>query len=182
MTNPVFTPINSLRRGNPTQRDAYKVLESLGVMHDFATYNPILCGTIPIGINVDTSDLDIIMEVPKHQFQVFEEKLLEYYADKEDFTIKRTTIRGQSVIKANFCYHGFDFELFGQPQPVQQQYAYLHMVIEHHILKEAPELKSQIINLKKQGLKTEPAFCQVLGLRGDPYERLIEYGRQRGMI
>jgi hypothetical protein len=37
------------------------------------------------------------------------------------------------------------------------------------------ELREKVINLKLSGLKTEPAFCQVLGIAGDPYEELLKF-------
>ncbi len=46
-----------------------------------------------------------------------------------------------------------------------------------------PEMKSkafrqEIIALKKQGYKTEPAFAMALGLKGDPYyKELLNYLR-----
>ena len=56
------------------------------------------------------------------------------------------------------------------------------MIVEHHLLKEVSKLREKVIHLKQQGIKTEPAFCEVLGIKGDPYERLIEMGREKGII
>lgn len=48
------------------------------------------------------------------------------------------------------------------------------MLIEHQILLEKGEsFRQEIISLKKQGIKTEPAFAQLLGLSGDPYEAIL---------
>ena len=43
-------------------------------------------------------------------------------------------------------------------------------------------MKEEIVSLKKQGYKTEPAFCKVLGLKGDPYHSLIQYGKVKRFI
>ncbi|WP_276310222.1 DUF4269 domain-containing protein [Bacillus salacetis] len=53
----------------------------------------------------------------------------------------------------------FDFELFGQMVPVRKQNAWLHMIIEHEIQQRYPNLKEEVMDLKNDGLKTEPAFC-----------------------
>jgi hypothetical protein len=91
-------------------------------------------------------------------------------------------VRGITTLKANFNYQGFEFELFAQPVPVIEQNAYVHMVIEAALLKEDDSMREQILNLKRAGMKTEPAFCEVLGLKGDAYDELIQYGKRRGMI
>jgi len=52
------------------------------------------------------------------------------------------------------------------------------MVIEHLIMEQFPNIRREVIHLKKQGYKTEPAFCKILGLDGDPYDSLIEYGKK----
>ncbi|MEH6943220.1 DUF4269 domain-containing protein [Bacillus sp. JJ722] len=176
----MFTNIDYLMNGNEKQRQAYRAIKSLRIMEDLSDYSPILCGTIPINIHVETSDLDVIMEAC--DLEQFEQQLVRLYRHHQDFVLKRRTIRNKPVIKANFKYEGFEFELFAQAQPSDRQNAYLHMIIENHILEKTPSLRMEIINMKKQGLKTEPAFCKVLGLEGDPFESLIEYGKEQGII
>ncbi|WP_277673569.1 DUF4269 domain-containing protein [Piscibacillus halophilus] len=160
--------------------EAISVINRLNIFRDLSEYDPTLCGTIPLGIDVEQSDLDIIMEV--HRFEEFKEKIQNLYGSFENFSIKIKTIRDQQTIIANFWYEGFEFELFGQSNPVHKQYAYLHMVIEQEILKQNSKLKKDIITLKQNGYKTEPAFCKVLGLSGDSYEALIEYGKKQSYI
>ncbi|MFO1444036.1 DUF4269 domain-containing protein [Bacillus sp. Bva_UNVM-123] len=172
----MFQTIEYLNGGNERQQKAYSVIKTLGVMKDLADFQPVLCGTIPIGIDVEGSDLDIIFEV--NDFPPFRAKVESLYHDKQDFRIKETKIRNLPVLKANFMFGDFEFELFAQPQPVFKQYAYIHMLIEYHLMKEIPQLREKVIGLKQQGYKTEPAFCIALGLEGDPYEKLIEFARK----
>lgn len=49
-----------LLHGSEKQRQAYHVIKSLGVMDKLQPYDPFLVGTIPIGIDLEHSDLDII--------------------------------------------------------------------------------------------------------------------------
>jgi hypothetical protein len=85
-------------------------------------------------------------------------------------------------MNVNFIYNGFEFEIFGQSIPTKKQNAYLHMIIEHELMETYPQMKQEVLTLKKLGFKTEPAFCKILGLDGDPYEELIKYGKERGFI
>ncbi len=176
----MINDIDYLRFGSEKQKRAYNAIYDLGIMNDLSDYTPVLCGTIPIEVDIECSDLDIIMEV--NNFKKFETRINALYNGKKDFLLKSTIIRNIPIIKANFIFEGFEFELFGQAQPVQQQYAYLHMIIEQTLLKQFPTLKEEVIRLKQQGFKTEPAFCNILGLKGDPYERLIEFGKEKGII
>lgn len=172
----MFDSLEALTSGSKRQQKAYDAIQQLNVLQDLAAYHPVLCGTLPLGIDVEHSDLDIILEV--HDYQGFTMKILSLYQDKKDFRWKETEIRGERVTKANFHFCGFAFELFGQAVPTDKQNAYRHMVIEHKLLEQYPEIKEQVIQLKQQGMKTEPAFCQVLGIQGnDPYEDLLVYGK-----
>ncbi|YBZ95750.1 DUF4269 domain-containing protein [Bacillus sp. AK031] len=169
-----------MKTGNEKQRMAYKAVGQLGILEELKAYAPIVCGTIPIGIDVENSDLDIIMDVGSTD--TFEKDLLSLYKNKQNFRVKRTTIREREVIKANFIYEGFEFELFGQSENVLNQHAYLHMIIEYKLLQRFPSLKEKVIRLKKNGIKTEPAFCMLLIIEGDPYTGLIQYGIKNGLI
>nr|WP_255539722.1 DUF4269 domain-containing protein [Parapedobacter sp. ISTM3] len=79
------------------------------------------------------------------------------------------------AIVANFFLDGFEIEIFGQRIPTRQQFAYRHLIVEHNLLnKHGEKFRQQIIELKRQGRKTEPAFALALGLTGDPYTELLK--------
>nr|MBU5235094.1 DUF4269 domain-containing protein [Vibrio cholerae] len=83
------------------------------------------------------------------------------YGSYEEFKIKKKKIKNTESIKVNFEFEGFKFELFAQPKPVRNQNAYRHMIVEHMLLMQHPHIREEIIRLKENGLKTEPAFAQV---------------------
>ncbi len=164
-----------LQNGNQKQHRAFNVINELGILVDLAKYNPVLCGTIPISIDVEGSDLDIAMEV--YDFEVFKQEVNSLY---DKFVIKEKTICSIPTVKVNFEFGGFEFELFGQPQAIELQNAYRHIVIEQQLLTQYPSIRNEILRLKEAGLKTEPAFAQVLGLKGDPYEAILALEKNGG--
>ncbi|MCA0989998.1 DUF4269 domain-containing protein [Guptibacillus hwajinpoensis] len=44
-----------MKFGSDKQKKAYIAIEELGIMSELRTYHPVLCGTIPIGIDVEDS-------------------------------------------------------------------------------------------------------------------------------
>ncbi|MGJ1267677.1 DUF4269 domain-containing protein [Sphingobacterium spiritivorum] len=168
-----FTTIHYLQYGNPVQQEIYQLLQKHRIFDLLVVYHPILAGTYPIAINIDSSDLDIICEV--QDFQSFQELLKKEFAHREDFRVRHKIIYEEPSVICNFKLDGFEFELFGQNIPTTRQYAYRHMLIEYNILKTYGDpFRERIIQLKKQGIKTEPAFAQLLGLKGDPYLALLD--------
>ncbi|MDP4549599.1 DUF4269 domain-containing protein [Alkalihalobacillus macyae] len=172
--------VEAMKSGSDKQKMAYKAIEDLQIMDKLRSYNPVVCGTIPIGLDIEGSDLDIIMEISN--LEHFENKLRTLYGHKDHFSLKRTTINGMEVVKANFKFKRFDFELFGQRRPVHKQNAYLHMIIEYELMQRVSDLKFKVLELRRQGYKTEPAFCKILGITEDPYQGLISYGIKEGII
>ncbi|TSE08479.1 MULTISPECIES: DUF4269 domain-containing protein [Aquimarina] len=168
-----FTKIDYLKSGNKRQRQAYKVLKKIKILDHLRSYNPILTGTIPIDIDLTNSDLDIICECKN--YEEFYILLTELFANEKDFQIRTINCNNVKSILAKFRIESFEIEIFGQNIPTQEQNAYKHMMIEYKILKKmGAKFKTDIRKLKKEGLKTEPAFAKLLGLTGNPYEELLK--------
>lgn len=168
-----FTNINYLKVGNARQQKAFNELTKLSIFKNLQAYNPLLTGTIPIGIDLPESDLDIICECLDH-FK-FSATLKFLYANQMNFEIKTDYWNGLKSTIATFQSGEFEIEIFGQNCPSENQNAFKHMIIEHQILNSKDdEFRAQIIELKKLGFKTEPAFAKLLGIDGDPYQELLK--------
>ncbi|MDX1908056.1 MAG: DUF4269 domain-containing protein [Bacteroidia bacterium] len=167
-----FDDISYLRTGNERQQAVYDLLSRHQVMERLAGYDPILAGTVPIGLDVPGSDLDILC---------CWKRMEDFWADMH------TGFRGESgfyskilpqwqAAKVCFELEGWPVEIFGQGCPTRQQRGYLHLVREHELLTRlGPKFRAQVMALRQAGVKTEPAFAAVLGLSGDPYEALLRY-------
>lgn len=164
-----FTTIDYLKYGNEIQKKAFLVLTKYSIFDSLKNYSPILAGTIPIEIDVEGSDLDIICEVKdKNEFEKF---LLQILPKNIELIIEND----EKAIVVNFILEGFPIEIFGQNMLTTDQNAYRHMIAEYKILQEKGEdFKQKIIELKKKGIKTEPAFGMLLGLK-NPYEDLLKF-------
>jgi len=161
-----------LAHGSPKQREVYQVLTELGICSTLQSYDPLLVGTIPIDIDLPESDLDIICEV--HDLQAFEELIIDTYGQMELFRSHQREVGGMMRFVANFTYHGWPIEIFAQAIPTTAQNGYRHMIVEHRILQMiGAEGKQEIRELKRSGLKTEPAFAKWLNMDGDPYAVLL---------
>ncbi len=169
-----FKNIEYLKTGNRKQQLAYKEITELNIFSSLLKYNPILTGTIPIEINIPESDLDIICECRNHD--KFTEDLIKLFGKQDNFKLNTKFQKEIKSTIAEFTGKHFIIEIFGQNIPTEKQNAYRHMLIEHQILsKKDSEFKNGIIELKKSGVKTEPAFAQLLGIEGNPYDELLNY-------
>ena len=166
-----FRELTYLQNGNPRQRSSYRVLSELELFEKLKAYYPILTGTIPIGIDLPDSDLDIICTLKDPlAFQLMLDKLFSAY---ENYT---SYITDQNEVIGRFDHDGCTIEIYGHSTPSHQQNAYLHMLKEDEILRTFGQaFKTTILKLKAEGLKTEPAFAKALGLKGDPYKSLLNY-------
>lgn len=162
-----------LLHGTARQRAAYHALDSLNVFYTLRAYDPVLVGTIPINLDVAGSDLDIICGA--YDLAAFRQDVADAFGDHAGFRIVQLTINDLPSVIANFVHDGFAIELFAQSRPVTAQNAYVHMVVEAQLLRiGGKEARTAIRELKRQGLKTEPAFARYFGLDGDPFATLLE--------
>lgn len=172
-----FTSIEYLKAGNERQQRAYEVLTKHRVFPKLKPYSPVLAGTIPIGIDIESSDLDIICEVDLRFEEDFLDDIMFSRLIPTDVEVKveNILVNGEKSIVLNFMLEEFPIEIFGQNKPSLAQNAYRHMMAEYRILRDkGEEFKQKIIELKKQGIKTEPAFGMLLNLE-NPYKDLLKF-------
>lgn len=168
-----FENIEYLKYGNKRQQLAYSALTKNCILTKLNRFDPIPVGTIPVNIDIESSDLDIICYFTDKQ--EFQNSITDIFKTENGFTIKEKVDIDPIAIVANFIADGFEIEIFGQSIPTKQQIAYKHMIIEHKLLNQHGEaFRQKIIELKRQGYKTEPAFALLLGLTGDPYNELLK--------
>jgi hypothetical protein len=82
-----------------------------------------------------------------------------------------------STFRAAISTWGWDVELFCQVRNTDTQWGVRHFRVERRLLAIDPDLRSDVIERKRCGMKTEPAFAAVLGLTGDPYQALLDLER-----
>lgn len=182
--------------------DVYQIL--VPIFTRLQSYDPILTGTVPIGIHTASSDLDVICDTTtaradekddRSSLDVFANHLVQSFGHYEGFAVVRERVGKddsesptEECVRANFHVEGWEIEVFGQNLPTRRQNAYLHMIVEHCILlqRDGPEIREKVLQLKRSGVKTEPAFVQVLGLdpegKRNPFLLLLEHGRSQGYI
>ncbi len=167
-----FIDPSYLKEGSPIQRLAWKTLQKLELFKKLEAFEPVLTGTIPIDIAISSSDLDIICYCLDHE--TFIEVCTAYFSEEEKFKVRKKKIRGAETVVVKFKTPSFPIEIFAQSIPSIQQYAYRHMLIEHHLLEKNDDtFRAQIIAAKKSGLNTEAAFAFQLNIPGDPFEGLL---------
>jgi hypothetical protein len=173
-STPDFRDLTYLRKGSAIQLQGLRAIEASGILETLREFNPVLAGTLPLDLFVDGSDLDILCQAADlSAFHTFATRQL---SGHDKFRIFEYVIRGEHSVVVNFRFQGFEFEVFAQKIPVNEQMAYRHLLIEFEVLARSELLfRERIKGLKQQGLKTEPAFAQLLNLQGDPYLALLAY-------
>ena len=159
-----------LQRGSVPQRRAFDLLQRHALLPRLAAYSPVLVGTFPLDLTVLGSDLDISCEVP--DMAAFRHTLAGFAAYPA--YALRPARTAEPALVASFEVEGLPVEVFGQALPTARQHGYRHLVVEARLLAAGgAALRQRVLLLKASGVKTEPAFAQVLGLVGNPYQALL---------
>lgn len=174
MERPDFKDLSYLSKGSSHQQKLYRLLVKERVMEKLSQFSPILIGTVPLDIAIESSDVDIACYVK--DLTVFADVLEHAFGGHKDYTFRRKIIPKKTVGIANFKIAGIPIEIYGENRPVVDQYGYRHMLVEFHLLERyGISFKSRICKLKSLGWKTESAFAKLLGLKGDPYQELLTF-------
>jgi len=169
-----------LASGNARQQDAYRVIQSSGLLELLAGYHPYPAGTVPIDIDVPGSDLDLLCYA--EDLDAFEAEMYDQIGAVGEFQcVRGGDLPGQRpYVTCHLQVGHWPVEIFAQSVPVNRQNAYLHMIVEWRLLQLWGEQgHREIRRLKQAGWKTEPAFASVLGLQGDPYVDMLHLAEMK---
>lgn len=148
------------------------VLEELDLLQRLDAYEPVVIGTPPLGIDVAGSDIDVACYAT--DLTVFAVALAREFGAMAGYLLYQRPFRTGPAMICRFTHSAWSVEIFGQSVPVADQHGVRHFHIERRLLDLlGPEFRAEITALKAGGMATEPAFAQLLGLRGDPYQALL---------
>jgi hypothetical protein len=144
-------------------------------MSTLAEFDPHLAGTLPLDVDLPTSDLDILCHATDPE--AFAIALWAAFSGETGFSLRQWIISDRPVI-ASFVAHGWPFQVFGQKKPVREQNGWRHFLAERRLLRlGGATFRAAILRERARGAKTEPAFAAVLRLKGDPYLAILDLER-----
>ena len=157
--------------------ELFQALKQLNIFSEFKNFSPLISGTFPLDIQIENSDVDILMQTDD---LVGLQNLLHFkYGQHKHYhsTIVKNP-NGRALV-VDFEYAGFVFEVYAEDKPTVLQNSNLHFILEERILKLATaDFRNKILELKKSCIKTEPAFAQVLKISGDAYTGMIDFQKK----
>jgi len=147
-----------------------EALAASGVLDLLAGFDPRIAGTLPLGVSLSGSDIDILCHAPEP-----DEVADRLWRARERFpalNLRRWTAAGRPLV-ATFAIDGWPVEVFASPVEVDRQEGWRHFLVEGRLLTLGGDaLRARVMVLRQGGAKTEPAFAAALGLRGHPYAEL----------
>lgn len=148
-----------------------QAIERLGLLANLCSFDPVVIGTLPLGIDLCSSDIDIACSCDA--FDLFADVTTRQFESQDGFQVRHGIFQEHASIVVQFNAHGWDVDIFCQPIPTAKQWGVRHFRVEQRLLALSPCLTSTVMELKRSGLKTEPAFAKALGLSGEPYEAIL---------
>lgn len=155
-----------------TTRPGWRVaLRRSGALARLAGFDPHVAGTPPLRLDTPASDIDLLCHAPDPT--AFAAQLWRQFGAEPGFALWQWRGAARPVL-AHFRAEGWEFEIFGAAQPVEEQAGWRHFVAERRLLAlGGAKLRRAVQAARRRGMKTEPAFASVLGLQGDPYAALL---------
>jgi len=149
-----------------------QAIARLDLLEHLRAFDPHVVGTLPLGVALPGSDIDIVCQAADPT--AFAARLWARFGAEAGFAMHQWIGAPRPVV-ARFSAHGWDIEVFGCALPVADQPGWRHFDVERRLLAlGGPGFHAAVLDGRRQGLKTEPAFCRALGLAGDPYALLFD--------
>lgn len=161
-----------------SHKHVFSTLVASNILEEMKSFSPVVVGTFPLGVHTDQSDVDIILS--HSNLQEIRETCLKYYSHLPGFKMHTACLLNLDSLIVHFYWKDVPFELFAQTQPSFVQNGYRHMIVEERLLKVGGDsFFNKVLELRQQGLKTEPAFARAIGLKkGDPFKALLTLWRE----
>jgi hypothetical protein len=148
-----------------------EALERTQVLRKLAAFDPHVVGTPPLGLDLPTSDIDVICFAP--DADAFTCAVWSAFGMCPEFRMWQKSGSDRPVV-ANFADDNWTIEIFGQASPISEQCGWRHFLVEQRLLAFGGDtFRNAVMNRRKNGMKTEPACAAVLALNGDPYQALL---------
>ncbi len=110
---------------------SYKdAIDRIGILDILAPFDPHVVGTLPLGIALPDSDIDIVCHAPG---DAIAELIGTAFSSADDFALYQGSARGRPLI-AKFEAEGWLFEIFASTEPVVAQPGWQHFRIEQRLL------------------------------------------------
>ncbi|MDA8199872.1 MAG: DUF4269 domain-containing protein [Thermaerobacter sp.] len=158
----------------PQSHDAMvrRQLAREGVWDALARFHPVMAGSIPLGVDTEASDVDMLVEAGN--LKAFGQECEFTWRGRPGFSLTEREWQGAPAVICRFQVDSRFCEVFAQPLPVAEQRGFRHLIAEWRLLIAGGDaLRHAVRAARRDGLKTEPAFAGVLGLDGDPYVALL---------
>ncbi|MFV1852890.1 MAG: DUF4269 domain-containing protein [Porticoccaceae bacterium] len=175
LTAQAFMGLGKLENASNQGAKAADIVRRYALLERLAAFDPVIVGTLPLAIDTPSSDIDILCEVS--DFDAFQDVATKAFGTLEGFGIhaRQATPHVPEALVMRFDLDGLPIEIFATNRPSIEQYGFIHMLVEARIIALLGDgFADQVRRLKGAGVKTEPAFAQILGLEGDPYIALAE--------
>lgn len=111
----------------------FKALTASRILESFKQYTPFLAGTFPLGLQVENSDLDILMCA--QNLDQLNDELKERYGHFSDYKVQRIFVDGLNSLIVNFSFEHVSFKVFAQNKVITSQKGFTHFQFEERSLK-----------------------------------------------
>lgn len=150
------------------------ILDESRIFERLEAFDPRWVGSIPLDIHGPGADADICCSA-HGDLDGFEAFLRSEFGGLADASISPNRHAGEASVITKFSLGDLPVEIYGRSRPVETHESYVHWLAEHRLLQLAEErLREDVRVTKVGGLKTEPAFAEVLGLGGDPFIEVLK--------
>lgn len=129
---------------------------------------------MPLGLRTADSDIDVLVQVA--DLDAFAAQMHAAHGAQEDFVMYRraATDAGPEALVVRIETAAWPVEITAQSCPTVDQISYRHYAVLNRLLRlGGSDLREDVLARKEEGVSTEQAFADALGLEGDVSTALL---------